>query len=644
MLKSVRQTGVWPNAIIKYIQGVAPATVTDPGCPKPPLATDNLSCISKLECPLCCEILSQPIELPCSVLACAECIIAWLKISGTVLCPCCYSDIPMAPASLRPASDLIISLLHDILVHCTSCGRDMRAGAYVGHQCTRSPTRSEPITFMRVVQANSPATTACAKSLNGRCREMHKIRNVISGGEPSALLHKEASSMLSREDKMALIKEAGIVDIGPGEGLQIKAAVSITWSKMRVLRRLLKESGVSLASEVSMRKITDEMIGDNLEGEVAPFSFKMPTGGEEIRGAPLVYVPNLIQKIIQTLEEQDSSARLTWHGGFIPENEIWVKLGGDRGGGILKATFHIVNVPNPNSVLNTCVFCCFMAGDSTYNLHVALDRYKLQVNKLQGMRWRDFTVKVFLCGDYDFYGKMYGLSGASGLHITQGMFTKLFDLLEASCHEWDLKLAYHYQRVSSSTFTTYSAQLQRLQAAKSELEVAKHSKETTEQLATYMVLLYGEQSNVVTQYLLQQAEEQRESVDKLISSIEALCGAMVATALREIPSILSDVMVTATTFRSILAQFGRCHELYDGNYINEYNASQLAAAIPSFMESFRRAFPKATTPIKMHLLEDHALQWANRMHVGFGLLGEQGAESIHAKFNTLLSQYNTMHD
>ena len=64
---------------------------------------------------------------------------------------------------------------------------------------------------------------------------------------------------------------------------------------------------------------------------------------------------------------QYSSARLTWHGGFIPENEIWVKLG-DRGGGIFKATFQIVNVPNPNSVLNTCVFCCFMAGDSTYDI------------------------------------------------------------------------------------------------------------------------------------------------------------------------------------------------------------------------------------------------------------------------------------
>ena len=96
---------------------------------------------------------------------------------------------------------------------------------------------------------------------------------------------------------------------------------------------------------------------------------------------------------------QYSSARLTWHGGFIPENEIWVKLGGDRGGGIFKATFQIVNVPNPNSVLNTCVFCCFMAGVSTYNLHVALDRYKLQVNKLQGMRWR-YSIYVHYTMDH----------------------------------------------------------------------------------------------------------------------------------------------------------------------------------------------------------------------------------------------------
>ena len=74
---------------------------------------------------------------------CAECITAWLTVAGSVLCPCCHSAVPLAPASLRPASDLIILLLSDILVQCTSCGRNMRTGAFVGHECTSSLTRSE---------------------------------------------------------------------------------------------------------------------------------------------------------------------------------------------------------------------------------------------------------------------------------------------------------------------------------------------------------------------------------------------------------------------------------------------------------------------------------------------------------------------
>ena len=46
----------------------------------------------------------------------------------------------------------------------------------------------------------------------------------------------------------------------------------------------------------------------------------------------------------------------------------------------------------------------------------------------------------------------------------------------------------------------------------------------------------------------------------------------------------------------------------------------------------------------MHLLEDHAVQWANASHVGFGLLGEQGAESIHAKFNRLALAFAPIKD
>ena len=41
------------------------------------------------------------------------------------------------------------------------------------------------------------------------------------------------------------------------------------------------------------------------------------------------------------------------HDGAIPESEVWVKFGGDKGGGSVKLNFQMVNVPHPNSVNNT---------------------------------------------------------------------------------------------------------------------------------------------------------------------------------------------------------------------------------------------------------------------------------------------------
>ena len=69
----------------------------------------------------------------------------------------------------------------------------------------------------------------------------------------------------------------------------------------------------------------------------------------------------------------------------------------------------------------------FKAGDSTTNLHTALDMYKDHVQEMQGMqgmklKYVKTTVytktctrqRVFLSGYYEFLCRMYGLSGASG--------------------------------------------------------------------------------------------------------------------------------------------------------------------------------------------------------------------------------------
>lgn len=35
--------------------------------------------------------------------------------------------------------------------------------------------------------------------------------------------------------------------------------------------------------------------------------------------------------------------------------------------------------------------------------------------------YRQYTIKVFLCGDYEFLCRMHGISGASGVHVYDDM-------------------------------------------------------------------------------------------------------------------------------------------------------------------------------------------------------------------------------
>ena len=129
------------------------------------------------------------------------------------------------------------------------------------------------------------------------------MRSIVGGGEPSALIQKEVLA-LNDEERRASLQKAGIsstIAIGPVEVLAIKAGRAISWSQLRLLRwytvlhdrqpitAALKSSGISVAGEESMRHISRRIVGDNLKGKIAPFSFRLPSGGEEIKGAFSIY-------------------------------------------------------------------------------------------------------------------------------------------------------------------------------------------------------------------------------------------------------------------------------------------------------------------------------------------------------------------
>ena len=55
---------------------------------------------------------------------------------------------------------------------------------------------------------------------------------------------------------------------------------------------------------------------------------------------------------------------LSWHDGGIPQNEIWLKLGGDHGGGSFKFCLQVLNVKHPNSKTSTFLVRMFEAKDN----------------------------------------------------------------------------------------------------------------------------------------------------------------------------------------------------------------------------------------------------------------------------------------
>ena len=48
--------------------------------------------------------------------------------ASTTVCPCCSEDGSVVPREIRPASNVTLLLLKDVLIQCTVCHRDVKAG------------------------------------------------------------------------------------------------------------------------------------------------------------------------------------------------------------------------------------------------------------------------------------------------------------------------------------------------------------------------------------------------------------------------------------------------------------------------------------------------------------------------------------
>ena len=138
---------------------------------------------------------------------------------------------------------------------------------------------------------------------------------------------------------------------------------------------------------------------------------------ESVRGmvtkmSPSVYTTDLKNLVCTRLDELASTNKLTdFHN-----DEVWIKVGGDHGGGSFKFCLQLLNTQSPNSKENTLVIGCFEGKDYYDNMKIFLNIFKEPLEELKQTQWCNKDIRIFVFGDYAFLTSAYGLSGAAGTY------------------------------------------------------------------------------------------------------------------------------------------------------------------------------------------------------------------------------------
>ena len=97
--------------------------------------------------------------------------------------------------------------------------------------------------------------------------------------------------------------------------------------------------------------------------------------------------------------------------------------------------------------------------------------------------------------------------------MTQGIFMKVFRLLEDACHSYDMQLAFINQPTNNtSSFSAYCVELHKLQMLKAKYAECKAELADLEEVVTYVAVCLGS----ITNNFIKQMNEKKQSVQQMV--------------------------------------------------------------------------------------------------------------------------------
>ena len=85
--------------------------------------------------------------------------------------------------------------------------------------------------------------------------------------------------------------------------------------------------------------------------------FEKTTNRHCLKNTPVASIDNLPVFVSNLLNQYQEKEKMTWHNQTIPDDEMWIQIGGDYGGDNFKLVLELANIDNPKSKDNTFLIC-----------------------------------------------------------------------------------------------------------------------------------------------------------------------------------------------------------------------------------------------------------------------------------------------
>ena len=239
---------------------------------------------------------------------------------------------PLEKFSLRSIHNVTLPLTKEEEAYHTHLTR-MKMGQSDDKLTLTCKTRGQPLIFKKVVKPRKASTVVSSPVRKRRATLMNKIRMDVSGGSVEDEIKQQSTEIkkATKQKRTKLLEAVGYKKsfLSRTKALAMRTACGLSWTQHRKQRKFLKDSGIDVESEKKQRTVQKEIRCGTVQTEKRMLS----NSNGDMLETPVAFIESIPDFVKSVLDQYDQNNKLTWHNGTIPSNEIWIKVGGDHGGG-----------------------------------------------------------------------------------------------------------------------------------------------------------------------------------------------------------------------------------------------------------------------------------------------------------------------